>query len=394
MELIASGVPVFRGHRRDIPHASDEYYTLYATCEGNGGVGLDRGEPYSPAFAADSFRIQGTGSTVHPWETLEQPSLEFCHGTRPGTVTLNHWVSLSGNPNPSIELRDPGVKPREVELSIILERLIYLENGFEEDYEELMYKNLYKNLLRDPDRYVSPHKAMEKQIADLIIVLSRHDWVDFSKPENQVVAKFFANASYTDHGRYKTFFHQLLLSMELDLRINSRHHADWAKEKILAQLPPCIAYDLALARRWRECITIENFKTGGDPQQSKSTHVSIPGESNIMVVKFHLKSKKTQVKALRQFARAMKWPNLVNVDEVLAERNHRAKPLENRSSDTMSYFTGMILPGTTMPWLVMNSLIDCDDDAGATSLAALTVCSDSQDLSSFMNFQCAHSLQI
>lgn len=183
---------------------------------------------------------------------------------------MNHWVSLSGNPNPAIELRDPGVKPREVELSTILERLSFLEGGFEEDYEDLMYKNLYKNLLKDPDKYLNPHKAMEKQIADLIIVLSRPEWIDFSRPENQVVAKFFANAIYTDHGRYKTFFHQLLLSMELDYRIHSKHHAEWAKEKLLSQLPPRIAWDLALARKWHECMTIEKFKTGADPEQSMS----------------------------------------------------------------------------------------------------------------------------
>lgn len=269
MELITSGVPVFKGHRREIPHASDEYYTLYVTCEGNGGVGSDQGEPYNAAFSLASFRLQGPGPAIYPWETLEQPSMEFCYGTRPGTITLNHWVSLSGKPNPQFELRDPGVKPRDVDLSTILERLIYLEGGFEEDYEDLMYKNLYKNLLRDPDKYIKPHKAMEKQIADLIIVLSRPEWIDFSRPENQVVAKFFANATYTDHGRYKSFFHQLLLSAELDLRINSKHHAEWAKEKLLSQLPPCIAYDLALARKWRQCMTIEKFSTGGDPEQSK-----------------------------------------------------------------------------------------------------------------------------
>jgi hypothetical protein len=72
----------------------------------------------------------------------------------------------------------------------ILERLIYLEHGFEEDYEELLYKNLYKNLLRDPDKFKKPHKGMETQIADLITVLSRDEWIDFSRPENQVVAKF------------------------------------------------------------------------------------------------------------------------------------------------------------------------------------------------------------
>ena len=175
---------------------------------------------------------------------------------------------MSGNPHPLLELRDPGVLPREVGLDVVLERLIYLESGFEEDYPELLYKNLYKNLLRDPDKYLSPHKAMEKQIADLIVVLSRPEWTDFSRPENQIVAKFFANATYTDHGRYKTFFHQLLLSMELDLRINSKHHVALAKERLLSQLPPSIAWDLALARKWRECMMIEKYKTGGDVEQS------------------------------------------------------------------------------------------------------------------------------
>jgi hypothetical protein len=68
----------------------------------------------------------------------------------------------------------------------------------------------------------------------------------------------------------------------------------------------------------------------------------------------------------------MKWPNLVKVDEVLKERDPDAKPLEDRSSDTMSYFTGMILPGSTLPWLVMNSLIDCDGDASSNDLTALS----------------------
>jgi hypothetical protein len=372
MELIAHGVPVFKGHIRPVPHASDDYQSFYATAEGNDDVGDDRGDAYKTAFTTDSFRLQGPGPAEHPWETLEQPSMQFCYGTQPGTITLNHWVAMSGNPHPMLELRDPGVLPREVDLSVILERLIYLENGFEEDYPELMYKNLYKNLLRDPDKYLSPHKAMEKQIADLIIVLSRPDWTDFSKPENQVVAKFFANATYTDHGRYKTFFHQLLLSMELDLRINSKHHVEWAKEKLLSQLPPCIAWDLALARKWRGCMTIEKFKTGGDVEQSTFHPHSIQVFADRIEVRFHLKAKTKQVKALRKFARAMKWPSLAKVDDVLKECDPEAPPLEDRSSDTMSYFTGMILPGVTMPWLVMNSLIDCDDDTGSNDFLALT----------------------
>ncbi|KAL3417658.1 hypothetical protein PVAG01_10668 [Phlyctema vagabunda] len=356
MELIATGVPVFKGHRRPVPHAGDEYHTFYATCEGTGHTEDDRAEPFHPVLATSSFNICAPGRAHHPWDTLENPSLAFCYGTRPGTITLNHWVNLSSKASPALELRDPGLRPREIELATILDRLIYLEGGFEEDYEDLMYKNLYKTLLRDPDKYMSPHKAMERQIADLILVLSRPEWIDFSRPENQVVAKFFANATYTDHGRHKNFFHQLLLSIELELRIHSKHHADTPKGQLLGQLPPRIAWDLALARKWRESMSIEKFKTDHESQQ----------------IRFHLIQKKPQVKAIRKFARVMKWPNLVAVDNVLRERDPDAKALEDRSSDAMSYFTGMILPGATLPWLVMNTLIDCDDDVGANSLAALT----------------------
>ncbi|TVY55289.1 hypothetical protein LCER1_G002714 [Lachnellula cervina] len=353
MELVASGTPAFKGSRRPVPNFPDAYH-LYATCEGS--AKSDSAIPFNAAFTACSFRLQDPGPAQHPWETLEQPSMAFCYGTRPGTITLNHWASSFGKPNLDRELVEPDIKPREVDLSTILERLIYLEGGFEEDYEDLMYKNLYKNFLRDPDKSRNPHRGMEQQIADLIVVLTRRQWIDFSLPGNQVVAKFFANATYTDNGGYKTFFHQLLLSLELDFRIHSKRHAEWAKEKLLSQLPPCIAWDLALARKWRECMSIEKFNIGSDPEQ----------------IRFYLKAKKSQVKALRKFARAMKWPNLAKVDNVLKERDPDAKALEDRSSDAMSYFTGMILPGGTTPWLIMNTLVDCDDDVGPNSLAALT----------------------
>ncbi|KAG9244245.1 VTC domain-containing protein [Calycina marina] len=373
LSLIATGVPVFHGHRRPIPHASAEYQHYYATItspwsakaerDNNFNVDNEEGDGvdaesdvrpvWHPAFESTSFSLCGTGSD-RPWESLEQPCMAFFWGWGRGTTTLNHWIGQSVRTAPRLEVRDLGVQPREVGLGTVLERLIYLEGGFEEDYEDLMYKNLYKNLLKDPDKYRDPHRAMEQQIADLIIVLSQAEWIDFSKPENQVVAKFFSNATYTDQGRYEAFFHQLLLSTELDLRIHSKKHPAWVKEKILAQLPPAVAWDLALARRWHECISIEKYKTGGDPQQ----------------IKFHLKVKNSQVKGLRKFARAMKWPNLDVVRDVLLEADPDAKALEDRSSDAMSYFTGMILPGPTLPWLVMNSLIDCDADA--TALAALT----------------------
>jgi len=156
MTLLASGVPIFHGHRRPIPYAPAEFQNYYATISSPWSVIRERdGEDedgdeaarivdesdtrpiWHPAFAACSFRLHGTG-VERPWESLEQPNMAFCYGRARGTTTLNHWMSRSVKPAPAIAVRDLGVRPRDVSLGVVLERLIYLEGGFEEDYEELM----------------------------------------------------------------------------------------------------------------------------------------------------------------------------------------------------------------------------------------------------------------
>lgn len=268
VELICAGAPVFHGHQRAIAHASESYYTLYATVTGTGEEDHDGCEVYHPAFEAATFRMLGGEPAELPWETLEHPSMAFAYGTRPGTVTLNHWVSLSDHPHPTIALRQVGMRPKDITLTSILNRLRYIEGGFAEESPEMMYKALYKHLLKDPDRYTNPHKAMEKQIADLITVLSRPEWIDFSQPKNQVVAKFFTNATHADTHHDKRFFHQLLLSLELDFRIHHKEHAAWAQEKLVDQLPPQIKWNLVFAKRWHDCMHIE--KPSGDSEREQS----------------------------------------------------------------------------------------------------------------------------
>ena len=370
LEHILPGAPIFRGIQRSIPHASSEYYNLYASCTENGNSGTDVGDVFTSAFEVDSLSLRYKKAARHPWETLEQPSMAFCYGARPGEITFNHWISLSGVPSPNIELRDPGVKPRDVELVTILKRLKYLEGGFEEDYEDLRYKNLYNDFLRDPDKHKAPHKSMEKQIADLILVLSSQRWTDFSLPQNQVVAKFFSGMKLDDRGEGKLFFHQLVLGTELFLRLYSKHYDDEERDELVRQLPPRISWTIALARKWRECIKLEPFE-----EKSKERGMSVllvdVWYGLTRIVRFRLRNKRAQVKALRKFARVMKWPNLLSVDNLLKEETH-SRPLEEKSSDAMSYFSGLVLPGATLPWLIMNTLIDCDVDAGVNALAALT----------------------
>ena len=257
MELISRGVPAHKGHKRPVPHAPDRYHRLYATTAGNRGDASDGSNAHNAMTQLMSLRMHGSGPAVYPWDTIEQPSYGFHFGARPGTVTLNQWASAAGAAPPAIALRDPGVVPREVDLEHVLQRLRDLQGGLEDDDEELMYRNLYKRFLRDPDRAHGPHKTLDKQITDLIMVLSRPDWIDFTSARNQVVTRFIFDSGPAGHAQYAKFFHQLVLSMELDLRINSRQHNDWAKEKLMRQLPPTIQWNVALARRWRDNVRID-----------------------------------------------------------------------------------------------------------------------------------------
>jgi hypothetical protein len=159
------------------------------------------------------------------------------------------------------------------------------------------------------------------------------------------VAKFF---DAPDQRKKQDFFHQLLLSMELYLRIHSREHTDKSKRKLIMQLPTIITWDLAVAQRWLENMEITKTRTSS----TQSTF------------SFELKSKSRQIEALRTFAVTLKWPNMDEIEYVLEEQDLKEKALEDRSADTMSWFSGIILPGRTLPWLIMNSLIDCDRDTG------------------------------
>ncbi|XXG97140.1 nuclear pore complex subunit [Hypoxylon texense] len=352
MELISRGVPAHKGHKRPIPHASDHYYGLYTTTAGNHGDDNDAANQHNAMTQLTTLRIQGSGPPNYPWETLEQPSLAFGFGARPGTVTLNHWASSFSALPPLIGLRDPGVTPREVNLKQIFERLQDLEGGLEDDNDELLYR-LYKRFLRDPDKVFSPHKTMERQITDLVMCLSSPDWIDFSNPKNQVATKFIFDASSENQEKYHKFFYQLLLGLELELRINSRLHTDVAKERLMAQIPPKIQWNLALARRWRDFVRVERC-----------------GET-VEDIKLRFKLKKRQVKMLKRFAQMMKWPNLT---ETLAELRQRDAEgaLITVSSHAMAFFSGLVLPGPTFPFLIMNSLIDIDPDKATDNLALLT----------------------
>lgn len=267
LDIVARGVPFHKGHRRQIPHVSDDYCILHTTSSGNYEKEDDRADLQESMVQLMTMRQQGKGDAGYPWQTLEQPSYSFFYGWLPGTITLNQWASSASPLPPTMELRDSGATPRHMDLEKVFERLKELQYGLEDDDLDLLYRITYKRLLRDPEKLRSSRKSLDKQITDLILVLSRPGhWIDFTEPKNQVVTRFIFDASNEDGpatpaavAQYHKFFHQLLLSLELELRIQSRRHSDWASEKLLEQMPPSIQWSLALARRWRANIRIQSY---------------------------------------------------------------------------------------------------------------------------------------
>lgn len=221
-------------------------------------------------------------------------------GTYPGTVTLAYYVAGFGSNFKGAEIAARG-KVRKLSMLYVLDRLRKLQVSGIEDDPDAMHDHLYRNLLHDQHRYEydypSSAPSMETQIADLVAALCRSSWVDFSRPENQVVARFLASS---EPNVANNFFHQLLLSVELYLRINTTAGVGKKKSRIQNELPEKIRWDLMLAQRWLENVEIE------PPRKVKSSgHGGRREEKSNVGFKFP--NKKQQVEALRNFAWTLKY---------------------------------------------------------------------------------------
>lgn len=137
--VIADGAPIFKGFRSAVPNVPGDHWAFYAIADEVPGDGYDAAKYFHPSLSLASFLFSGPGVASLPWQTLEQPSLAFSYGYRPGTITLNHWVGLFGYLDPLFEFVEPAIKLRNLELESILSRLRYLEGGFVSTRLEFSY---------------------------------------------------------------------------------------------------------------------------------------------------------------------------------------------------------------------------------------------------------------
>lgn len=341
-EYIANGAPKYRGELREIPNGPRGRYHFFAF------AGDDWDEETDTAqFQSDSFGDMSSSPEGKQTDALERPAMGHAFGIYPGTITLAYYVAGFGSELKGAEIAARG-KVRKLTMLYVLDRLRTLQlKGIEEDVLDL-HNHLYENLLYDNHKYNYPERAepsFESQIDDLVAALCRPSWVDFSSPENQTIAKFLASEDPTVSNK---FFHQLLLSIELYLRTSSRG----SSSKSLTDIPEKIRWDLMLAQRWLENAEIEPPRKMKGRGEQKSS------------VGFRFPNKKNQIEALRNFGWTLKWPNMLEVEETLkySEEDNPTELLEDRSANCMSWFTGLLLPGKSMPFILMNALINCDGE--------------------------------
>ena len=185
---------------------------------------------------------------------------------------------------------------------------------------------------------------VEKEIDTLTTVLNLPIWSDFTKAEAQLIVTYYAGQ---DSGTASFFFLQLLLSMELFLRIREEIYDQKQKVQFLARLPPRVAWSVVMAQIWMSKVVIERFeeRTSGLPFRVKILDTTVQKEE------------------LTNFAYLLKWPNTegvalalenIGIDKMSAGHTHPA---------VMAFLSGVVFPGASASWLMMQCLVDCDRDA-------------------------------
>ena len=343
--LICNGILSFRGltcreNYNDAPHI--RFYasvSLEMLDSRHGMVDLLRQEP-----ADMSLQLLDTIAIAMPWETLEQPSMTYCFGLLPGTITLNRYVGQINRPIPSEPFPYYTIMARQTDDLLILRRLSFLQGrmdlAFDSAEEEML---LFTQLLLDPDWIPGVPASIGKQIAVLVAALDNPIWLDFRNPDLHCLAKYF---DYQNLIIERLFYQQLLLSVELYMRILSS--ARWVdisqRDCIIESIPEKVAYDLALAQIWQSKMRLEPLD---DIQNSTMFHT--------LAI-----TKDVQKRKLLGFAKIMEWPGIANVEAMLEETHEGVIPLECKSAHSATWISGVLLPGPSVSWLIMRSLIDCD----------------------------------
>lgn len=295
-----------------------------------------------------SLQLFDTIANVMPWETLEQPSMTYCFGLLPGTVTLNHYVGLINRPVPSVPFPQYTIMARQTDDLFVLRRLYALQDMDSALGAAEAETLLFTQLVSDPDWVPGVPETINRQIAVLVAALDNPIWLDFRDPALHCLAKYYDSRNPRVE---QLFYQQLLLSVELYLRISFLTHWVDSRQRqcIIQSIPEKVAYDLALAQVWQSKMRLEPLDDIQNPTMFHTTAIT----------------KDIQKRKLLRFAKTMGWAGRANVEAMLQETHEGVIPLECKSAHSATWISGVLLPGPSVSWFIMRSLIDCDPRVNA-----------------------------
>ncbi|KAL8712871.1 MAG: hypothetical protein Q9220_003079 [cf. Caloplaca sp. 1 TL-2023] len=313
----------------------------------NGQQILEATSPITFLAGYMSFALDEDLEQPMPWDTLEQPSMSFCFGRFPGTVTLSRYIG-SLNRSPTAVGTSSKVMLRKMDITQILDRMRVLQDERETSFEPSLAEQafLYGEVLFDP-LPADNGRTLEQDIDALSSLLNDPVWVDFSKPEKQIIATYYANNAWDAPA--DAFLHQVLLGAELDRRIcslmvQSQQHTDTVK----STLPLKVTWNLAVSRRFIQNISLDAPACAG----------TIFTRPPILTSR----TKFSHLEGILNVGYALKWPMMYRV-EVRVREESKSEAIRCLWSDlSLTLLSGVVLPGPTASWMIMRCLLDCSPD--------------------------------
>ncbi|KAI4155925.1 MAG: hypothetical protein LQ341_000092 [Variospora aurantia] len=348
MYLICCGAVLFRSVSVPAHHAAHHHAHFHSFLELSNGHRI-REASFPLAMLDDymSFPLDEALDEPAPWNTLEQPSMTLCFGRYPGTMTFTRYVSRLNRPAASLKCASM-ILLRELGVSRIFDRLRYLQDKRNYAVASEEERNfLYGELLMDPESDIRNGNTV-RDIDVLSDLLSSEIWIDFSDPGEQIVAQYHVNGRCGASA--ELFFHQLLLSTELARRIDlCATYAGHSSGHLLSALPRRVAWGVRMSVRFFQNLAFEEV------QQTDPTN----GRSYSLVPQ----NKYAQIETVMDVGYSLKWPTMPQIEaKMMAESAGQAIQCLQWTMPSVTFLTGIVMPGPMASWMVLSCLLDCDHE--------------------------------
>lgn len=345
---ISSGAILFRVFSLPSHHAVDNRAHFHGILELIDGSRIWEATSSTTMIANEmSFPLDESLEGPAPWMTLEQPSMTLAFGRYPGTMTFGRYIGKLNCPTAPIQC-SPKVRLRKVGLLQIFERLRYLQSVRAIPFAptDLEKRYLWGQLLLESESDIDDinNGALERDIDVLSSLLNSDVWIDLSDKRKQSVGDYYALGTYDTSA--ELFFHQLLLSTELDRRIGTCSSRDGhSSGYMLTALPRRVAWSVAMSRRFHQNLVFEEF-------QPPAPHV---GNYYLVVPQ----TKFAQMETLLDVGYALKWPTMERVEARMMVESESDALTCRWNAPSSTFLSGATLPGPTASWQVMSCLVDC-----------------------------------